>query len=202
MTDYIIYDLETQKLADQVQGGWSNIHGMGMASGVTYCSATDMYKIWNHDSKGALCEYLNNKLTISFNGIKFDSIVLLGNNRKIESNGATSNSDYKWFNLDLYVEIFRRMYKVPRDKYPELLDIMKQRRHGKGVFTLDAIVKNTIGTSKSGDGADAPLLFQQNRFSELYEYNLQDVRVLKQLTEFVLKYKYLVNGEFNIVQFK
>lgn len=210
MKDYIIYDIETAKYAeDSSVGGWDHVYEMGMASCVTYDSKTDAYQFWDHLSRERLCDYLNGKILVSFNGIMFDSRVLLGNNRIITKEGITQGNpltdhkeEYWWYNLDLYVEIFRILFKMDKSNYPKVIEAMKAKKHAKGIFGLKDITKATINKTKNGDGADAPMLFQQGRIVELFQYNLQDVRILKELLEFVQKYKYLVTGSYDIIQFK
>jgi len=193
-------DTETQKKSDEVEGGWGNVYAMGMSCAVTWDSKTDLYEIWDHNSKDKLNEYLNNKIVITYNGIQFDSQLLLGNDRKIELRGATSNDKYKWYNLDLYVEILRNMFCMDKSDYPKIIEKIKQTRTGKGVFSLGNVAQATLGISKSGDGADAPTLFQTKQLTKLYSYNLQDVRVLKELFLFAKKYKYIVSGSYDIVK--
>ena len=202
MIEYIVMDAETQFLADEIQGGWENVYGMGMSSAVTYSTLTDNYTFWDHLSRERLCEYLNGKIVVTFNGMMFDSRLLLGNDRIIELNGDTKNSIYGWKNIDIYVEIFRRIYKMDRSNYPKLLETMKSKRHGKGIFGLKDISSATLNHTKSGDGAMAPELFKQGKIVELFQYNLQDVRVSKELFQFIQKYKYIVTGAYDIVQFK
>jgi hypothetical protein len=203
VTDYIVYDCETQKYAeDPSVGGWHNVYGMEMSSAVTYDSKTDNYTFWDHLSRERLCEFLNGKLVISFNGIMFDSRLLLGNDRTIELNGMTRNIKYGWNNIDLYVEIFRRIFKMDKSNYPKIIETMQAKKHAKGVFGLHDVTIATLNHTKTGDGAEAPMLFKQGRIVELFQYNLQDVRVTKELFQFILKYKYLVTGSYDIVQFK
>lgn len=202
MNDYIIYDCESQKLAEDVEGGWSNAYGHGLSSCVTYNSKTDNYNFWDHNSREKLCEYLNGKIAVSFNGIMYDSKLLLGDSRTIELNGNTKNNKYCWYNIDIYVEMFRRMWKMDKSNYPKIIEAMQAKRHNKGIFALKDITLATLNHTKNGDGALAPILFQQGKIVELFEYNLQDVRVLKELYLFILKYRYLVTGSYDIVQFK
>ena len=95
MIKYIVVDTETQKHADQVSGGWDNIEGMGFASAVTYSSQLDRYVFWKSNQREDLCKYLNNQLVVSFNGINFDTKLLLGNDRVLNNNGSTENGKYK-----------------------------------------------------------------------------------------------------------
>jgi hypothetical protein len=201
MENYITYDCETQKLADEVPGGWDNVYGMGLSSAVTYDSKTDNYNFWDHNSREKLCEYLNGKNVVGFNSIMFDSKLLLGDNRIIELDGSTKNSKYGWKNIDIYVEIFRRIFQMDKSNYPELLKKMQAKKHQKGVFGLKDIAGATLNHTKSGDGAMAPILFREGKLAELYGYNLQDVRVTKELFQFILKYRYCVTGGFDIVKF-
>jgi len=202
MNDYIVMDAETQKYAEQVEGGWGNVYGMDLASAVTYDSRTDNYTFWDHLSRERLCEFLNGKVVVTFNGIMFDSKLLLGNDRVIELNGDTKNSKFSWKNIDIYVEMWRRILSLDRSNYPKIIETMQAKKHSKGIFALKDITSATLNHTKSGDGADAPMLFKQGRIVELHQYNLQDVRVTKELYQFILKYRYLVTGSYDIVQFK
>ena len=201
MSDFIVMDAETKLLADQVEGGWNNVYGMGMSSAVTYCSATDMYKFWPDISRDHLCRYLHGKVVVTFNGIQFDSKLLLGDNRIIEPNGVTRNDKYKWANADIYVEIWRHIFNMDKSDYPAIIKKIHGQKFPKGTFNLDSVATNTLKISKSGDGAHAPALYQQGRIVELFEYNLQDVRVEKELYLFIKKMRYIVTGGFDVVSF-
>lgn len=200
--EYIVFDCETQKLSDDVPGGWKNVFGMGLASAVTYNSKTDMYLFWDKDHREDLCKYLNGKLIVSFNAISFDSKLLLGDSRVIEPNGITRNEKYQWHNADIYAEIWRNILSIDRNSYPELMLAIRKQRFEKHVFDLHSVSAATIGHTKSGDGALAPALFQAGEIFKLLEYNLQDVRCTRELFEFILKYKYCVNGNHDIIQFR
>lgn len=197
---YIVYDVETQKLDKHVPGGWDNIFGMGLASAVTYNSKTDLYEFWKDPEK--LCEYLNGNVVVGFNSIWFDSKVLLGNDRIIELDGSTKNEKYSWKNIDIYVEMWRNILSLDKSNYPEILKKIKEQKIQHGIFGLGPTSAATLNITKSGHGEDAPMLYQQGRFFELLEYNLQDVRVTKELYLFIKKYRYMVNGNYDIIQFK
>ena len=196
-------DCETQKYAeDPSVGGWNNVYGMDLSSCVTYDSKTDNYTFWDHLSRERLCDYLNGKIVVSFNGILFDSKLLLGNDRTIELNGSTKNIKNCWFNVDIYIEIWRRILNLDKSNYPKIIEELKKQRFNKGIFALKDIAFATLNHTKSGDGADAPMLFKQGRIVELLQYNLQDVRVTKELFQFIQKYKYCVTGSYDIVSFR
>jgi hypothetical protein len=54
---------------------------------------------------------------------------------------------------------------------------------------------------KAGKGSRAPDLFQQGKLIELFQYNLQDVRVTKSLYEFIRERKYIITGGYDVVSF-
>lgn len=199
--DIILYDLETKRYADEVDGGWNNIYGMGLSTGVTWSANEDRYRVWTEKQINELCSYLNGNKVVSFNGISFDSILLLGNDRKIDNSGTTSNEEYSWYNYDIYVEMWSHILNMVGKPVPEIMEAMRKQRFPKNVFNLDSIAQNTLGFSKTGKGVDAPKLYKEKKFVELIEYNLQDVRVLKKLYRFLKERKYLVNGNYDIVKF-
>lgn len=201
MIKYIVVDTETQKHADQVSGGWDNIEGMGFASAVTYSSQLDRYVFWKSNQREDLCKYLNNQLVVSFNGINFDTKLLLGNDRVLNNNGSTENGKYKWFNADLYVEIWRNILNLDRTNYNIIIKKIEEQRFPKGMFDLENIGNATLGMKKAGKGSRAPDLFQQGKLIELFQYNLQDVRVTKSLYEFIRERKYIITGGYDVVSF-
>jgi len=202
MKDYVVFDCETQLNYHQVEGGWSNVYGHGMSVAATWDSATDLYKLWGSNQREDLCKYLHGRLAVSYNGLLFDSVLLLGNDRILELNGITRNDKYWWINADLYVEMWRNILNLDRSDYPKILTKMKEQKFPKGVFGLDDVVYGTVGMKKLGNGSHAPDMYQNKMHVPLFEYVLQDVRVLKRLYQFVKQYKYLVTGSFDIVQFK
>jgi hypothetical protein len=200
MKDFVVMDAETKYLSDQVKGGWKNVYGMGLSSAVTYCSKEKAYRFWT--DRKELCEYLNDKLVVTFNGIMFDSKLLLGDDRTVELNGMTRNLEYKWYNADIFIEIFRHIFAMDRKNYPDICRKTRQKKFPKGVFSLDGIAWATLGIKKFGNGAHAPELYQQDKIVELFQYNLQDVRVTLQLFEFIKEKRYIVTGGYDIVSFR
>jgi hypothetical protein len=201
MKPYIVMDAETQLLSNQVEGGWSNVYGMKIASCVTYDSLTDQYMFWEYKDHENLLKYMNGKLIVSFNGIRFDSKLLLGDKRIIEPNGITRNDKYWWINADLYIEIWRHILSMNKTDYPKIIEALQKQHFKGGIFGLDDIARATLNREKSGHGEDAPVLYQQKRMIELFGYNLQDVRVTKKLYQFIQQHRYCVTGAYDIVKF-
>ncbi len=199
--EFIVVDCETKKHFHQVEGGWNNIEAMELSTAVTYSSELDRYVFWTGKQKDELCKYLNGQVVVSFNGILFDTKLLLGNDRRLNNNGSTENDKYKWINADIYVEMWRHIFDMDGTDYNKITSKIEEQKFPKDVFGLDDIAYTTIKKTKSGKGSIAPDLYQQNRILELFQYNLQDVRVTKELYLFIKKYRYLVSGSYDIVSF-
>lgn len=194
LSNCVVYDVEVVAGPDETPGGWDNPEGMGFASGVTYDYATDLYEFFLHpEGAEGLKTKLTNRIGITFNGIKFDSRVLLGNEREINQ-GFTLSADraYMWFNYDILLE-----YIKARFNYATVADAEERlgdRKIHDGSFNLDALGKATLGIGKTGHGAHAPVLYQAKQYDALLSYNLQDTRLTKKLFDFIRAYSYVVDG--------
>jgi hypothetical protein len=206
--NFIVYDIETRNTTDEV-GGWNHVFEMGIATCVTYSYNENLYRFWDHTEKDhrKLLDYMNGCIAVGFNTINFDSKVLLGNNRKLLPNGSTAGNpfgeskQYGWKNFDIFAEIWRTIFKTNN-----IVDALRQQGEAKqfhvsGLFTLDSLAQNTLGgyCMKTTNGKTAPAKFKMGMLKELWEYNLQDVRTEKELFEFIRKYKYIINGQFDMV---
>jgi len=122
---------------------------------------------------------------------------LLGNDRTYEplSNDIgfkVSSADGKisWKELDLFTLCLKSKFQCPT-----LMEATHKR--SRGGMKLDDISKATLGGKfgKSGSGADAPKLYKAGKYLDLLSYNLQDVRLTKQICEFAKQNKYLMTGK-------
>ena len=71
----IFFDLETQKLANEV-GGWANIEALGMAVGCTYDDDAGYRDWWEAQAADLLDELRRASLIVGFNVNQFDYRVL------------------------------------------------------------------------------------------------------------------------------
>lgn len=203
MSKHIVFDCETQKLFSEIADGtkpWL----LKMSTCVTYCYEEDQYKFWTYTNQNDLLEYLNGNIVIGFNSITFDCPLLLGENHKIDANGNSSNGKYSWSNYDIYIEIKKRLTRTVGKSIKETFEIMKKNfsLHEKGIYKLDSVAIATLGGKcKNGNGLEAVELFKQKKIMELIQYNLQDVRITKQLYDFIKKFGYAINGNFDIIKF-
>ncbi len=73
---------------------------------------------------------------------------------------------------------------TPVDQLP-VLDLLDEIEAARGHrASLDSIAKPTLNQHKSGHGADAIILFKENRMDELKRYCLDDVRLTKEIYEY------------------
>lgn len=73
---------------------------------------------------------------------------------------------------------------MPVDNIPvlDLLDDVEKARGHRA--SLDSIAGPTLKQHKTGNGADALILFKENRIDELKRYCLEDVRLTKEVFEY------------------
>jgi len=204
--DHIVYDVEIAKEVNSVPGKWDNPEGMGFGSAVAYSYDKDQYFFFLHEQgRAGLIELLDRNKAIGFNSIKFDSRVVLGNERKSDGLGetwrmATEDESYvTWKNTDLLLEYIKARFDY--GTVGEAENRLGDRAIHDGSFSLDGIAEGTFGLKKIGHGAHAPLLYQQEKYAELLEYNLHDVRLTKLLWEFSLKHKFVVDRKGRVVRF-
>lgn len=204
--DHIVYDVEIAKEVDSVPGKWDNPEGMGFGSAVAYSYDKDQYHFFLHEQgRAGLIELLANNKAIGFNSIKFDSRVVLGNDRRFDETGetwrmATELEPYVfWKNTDLLLEYIKARFDY------ETVGLAEKRLGDRaihdGSFSLDGLAEGTFGLKKTGHGAHAPILYQQEKYDELLEYNLHDVRLTRKLWEFILKHKFVADRKGRVVRF-
>lgn len=80
--------------------------------------------------------------------------------------------------------------------YDIFADIKKAlgNRFPKG-WTLENVAQSTLGYGKAGDGAEAPRLWQQGRYAELFNYLTQDLRVESFLVKHIFEHGWVTNEE-------
>lgn len=189
----IVYDVEIAKEVNSTPKGWNSPEDLGFASAVAYDYATDQYYFFLHDEgRQDLIDLLHGKRAITFNGIKFDSRVVLGNDRCSDRNGRTGlKQTWWWENIDLLLEYIKARFDY--NNVAEAEARLGDKTIHDGTFGLDGLAEGTLGLNKTGHGAKAPLLYQQRKYAELLAYNLQDVRLTRKLFDFVRVYGYLID---------
>ena len=150
----IYLDVETQRLADEVQGGWDNIRAFGLSVAVTWDAAHDFREWYENDAVRLIGELSAFERVVTFNGDRFDLEV-----------------------LSAYGDV-----AALRQKSVDILRDLK-RRLGFRV-SLQAVAQSTLGRQKTGSGVDAvtwwrsgdPILRRR-----VADYCRMDVEILREL---------------------
>ncbi len=158
MLNKIVLDLETQKSFEDV-GGFGKNHLLKISVVGVYSYTKDKYFTFTEDQIYKLGEMLYEAdQIIGFNIVNFDFQVL---------------QPYLNFNLS----------DIPA------LDILKEVEKLIGHrVKLDNLAQTTLGVGKSGDGLQALKLWKLGQMEELKKYCLDDVRITKDLHDYVQKH--------------
>lgn len=195
----VVYDVEVVRGPEEVEGGWDNPEAMEFASAVAYSYEHDHYFFYlHHEEANSLMNLLQGKRAVSFNGIKFDSRVLLGNDREADSSGRTGLHGRWWDNYDILLDYVKSAYGCKN-----VLEAEKKlgdKAIHDGSFGLDGLAEGTLGLRKTGHGSMAPALYRDRRYKDLLAYNFQDTRLTKLLFDFIRIRGYVVNRNRWVVQ--
>ena len=201
----VVYDVEIAKSVEDVPGKWSDPEGMGFASAVAYDYLEDRYHFFLHEEqKEELLNLFRDRIVVTFNGVRFDSRVVLGNDRGVVHYGKLSyissiTGDVHWSEFDVLLNYVRARFGCNSVQNAE--KILGNRSVHDGTFSLDGLSEGTLGLKKIGHGAHAPLLYQEGKYAELLAYNLHDVRLTRELFDFMLEYNFLVDRADRVVRF-
>lgn len=197
--DLIFYDLEISKTIKEA-GGWECYDNMGIGSAVAYSNCNGRYFLYLHDnSRERLKNLLNGNKVVTYNGINFDSKIILGADRTIRgtSNGMgiiVSNKEgtVQWTEFDIYLQLLKAQHNI----YNAIDVIDKYPTSAKGGLKLGGVASKTIGAiyDKTGDAEDAPLLYKAGKYDSLLEYNLQDTALTKRLYDFIIENNYVYDA--------
>ncbi len=160
--DYVYFDLETQRSANDV-GGWGNKDQMGISVAVTYSTRLGRYIVYGEDRINELVEQLTKAdLVIGYNHINFDYEVLMGHTI-----------------LDLKSQV--RSLDL-------MTDLERQLGHR---LKLDSVASASLGTGKTAEGLQAIRWWQEYKSTsdvaplmKIAEYCCFDVKVTKLVHEF------------------
>ena len=150
----IYLDVETQRLADEVQGGWDNIRAFGLSVAVTWDAAHDFREWYEDDAVRLIGELSAFERIVTFNGDRFDLEV-----------------------LSAYGDV-----AALRQKSVDVLRDLK-RRLGFRV-SLQAVAQSTLGRQKTGSGVDAVTWWRSGdpiQRRRVADYCRMDVEILREL---------------------
>lgn len=187
----IVYDVEVLRGPDEVEGGWNNPEAMGFGTAVAYNYLNDQYYFYGADDKAELIKLLQSNTVVSFNGIKFDNRVVLGNDY--------SQNTRLWRDVDILLMVVQSKFGLPDVVAAETK--LGDREVHDGSISLDGLAEGTLRMHKTGSGAHAPKLIREGKWPAVFAYNLHDVRLTRMLYDFMNKYGYLVDRRKNQISF-
>jgi len=148
---YGVFDVETQKSADEV-GGWHRADLMRISCAVVYDSQTDEF-----------CEYFENDINRMIAHLKHLDLVIGFNIKRFDYRVLSGYSNFNFLSLptlDLLEPIYQHLgYRV----------------------SLNNLASATLGAAKSADGLQALRWWQEGRLREIAEYCKKDVEITRDL---------------------
>lgn len=174
-----VFDAEIKKPIESLTCGWKSHDEMGVSCLVLFDYQTMRYRIFDdHNIEECLQILHNHDFVVGFNTVGFDWKLLKAT--------YPNCCDLKRSSVDF--DILREIWiSIGVDP-----DNFQPKTHGG--YKLDDVAHETIGLMKSGDGAHAPHLYQQGKIAELIDYCVQDVRIEKELFEFIVKFGYVLRN--------
>ena len=148
----IYFDVETQRAAQEVVGGWKYPERFGLALAVAYDTHDHSYKSYTEATVADLIELLHTAdLIVGFNHLRFDHKVL----------SAYTTADLQSLpNFDMHAQLWAD----------------ERLRVG-----LDKLGQYTLGRGKTSDGLASIHWWQQGHIDKIEEYCKQDVALTKDL---------------------
>ena len=159
---YGVFDLETQRSADEV-GGWNRAERMGVSVGVVYDSAMDCCVTYlEHEIPAMVNHLLQLDLVVGFNNKRFDNRVISG--YSTADLGAIPT-------IDLLEEVSNHLgYRL----------------------SLDRLAEHTLGEKKTSNGLQALAWYKEGRIDKIQKYCKKDVELTRDLLLHGLEKGYLL----------
>jgi len=181
MQDHIVVDVEIQKTIEETPGGWDATDKLGVAVAVVYEFQTDRFRIYGHtpaELTALRARIMAADRISGFNIWKFDFPVIFGlpGRERVTALLPKTNDMLRriWQSLRLDPDTFSKAH---------------------GGWGLDAVARGTLkAPGKIANGAQAPIWYQAGRWGEVCNYCVDDVTLERDLTIFVDRYGYVVNG--------
>lgn len=149
----IYLDIETLRLSQEVEGGWSNIRAFGVAVAVTWDKDHKFRRWFELDVEQLVAELEHFTHVVTFNGNRFDLEVL---------------------------RAYAPIHKLQERSFDVHEVLFKQLGHR---IKLEQLAKDTLGTAKSGDGMKAVEWWRAGLKDRVAEYCEQDVAILRDVVE-------------------
>ncbi len=161
----VVYDLEIKKKIEDCSNGWDSHDEMGISVGCAFDYRASRYRVFMDDNVEELVERLNEPgtLVVAFNHLNFD-------NKLLRATCKTAlKPDAELRNYDMMVESKAGAGAAAGNYH-------------KG-FRLDDHLKALGLPMKTGDGASAPIWWQEGKVGKVIDYCMNDVTQERALFE-------------------
>lgn len=176
MTDTIVLDIEIQNDPTLPEFGWDATDRLGVSCCCLFEYRTNQFRVYGPDQLDALKIRLDAADNIiGFNVLDFDLPVIMGLSKSTWA--ECERSTWVVYTTDILQDIWSAL----------------GGRFYKG-WNLDTVAGCTLGRRKTGNGAEAPNLYQAGRWPELIDYCLTDVALTRDLYDFIEAHGFCVGG--------
>lgn len=175
----IVYDCEIicaipQKKKPKVSGvrycgGWRDFTGMGISVIACYDYNTDDVRVFCMDNLGSFQDLIDSrKVVVGYHNWNFDDPLVEAHGIKLPDKKS----------YDLYKEIYAAHGYKPAQRVG-------------GMKLGDCVQANLNDRGKLGDGAMAPILWQQGKVGTVIDYCIRDVLLTRDLLDLVIDDKFI-----------
>ena len=202
--DVIVLKCETQKSKTELQKPF-HIWDMLLSVATTYSYRDNMYKIWTFSNKDNLIKYLNNCCVVCYNGVQFDFPLILGSDYSCDPTYIIESKihNFNCTSIDIFYQILQNIYRV--DTYQKVREMSNKHPIGNLTsYSLYNVYCNTLNKQISKEIYDVKSIemFKSKKILELVEYNMFKLRFIKSLYEYIVRYGYIINGDYDVVKLK
>lgn len=153
--------------------GWGDHANMGVSVIGAYSYQQDRYRVFCKDNFEEFGELFRaSDLAVGFNNIGFDDKLIAASNIFFDENLMRFGAVPRY---DILSEVWVAAGLKPTWSGP-----------ASAGFSLDAICRCTLGETKTGNGALAPIHWQRGKIGSVIDYCLQDIKLTKRLFDLVL----------------
>lgn len=151
--------------------GWDDLQGMGIACVTAYDYSMDQYRVFFEDNLNDLDALVDDSdLIVGFNNNRFDDDLMAVNGIVIDP--------------DKTYDILQEIWYAAGHGYVRRRDAFEFKIHGG--YSLDSVAEVNVKVKKSGKGAHAPILWQQNKRGQVVDYGLTDTWLTKKVFDKIL----------------
>lgn len=210
MIDHIVVDVEIQKTIEELPNGWDDTHLMGVSCACVWEYQGQRMRIYGPEDVTLLQARLLQADRVSgYNIWAFDFPVIWGYSKiewqHPEELGPRHFAGDEVRHLEeIKLSLFSKTNDLLRRIWQEGLglDPDKFNKNTHANWGLDVVSRGTLnGLGKIGYGGDAPRWFQEGDWARVANYCADDVALERDLTDFIDRFGYVVNGKTKQIVF-